>query len=277
MKYQLIAVDMDGTLLNSQNEVSERNQRALKQAIEKGVKVVIATGRVFTSARVYAELLGIETPIIACNGALIRNHITNEVLFQDTINLKDSLEVINICQQEQVYFHFYDQEKLYVEQGWATYLEEYYWGSRERIDSTLQFEKIKDAGEYLKENPIDVLKFVIVDHRQERLEALKPLFQQIKTIELNKSWYNNLEIMNLGVSKGQALKQMADIYGIGLDQVIAFGDNYNDLSMAEFAGTFVAMGNSDEAIKHRATYVTANNDLDGVALGIEKYVLNATE
>ncbi len=273
MKYQLIAIDMDGTLLNSHNQVSERNQKALKQAIERGIKVVIATGRVFTSARVYAELLGIQTPIIACNGALIRNHLTDEVLYQDTMQLEDSLRVIDACKQEQVYFHFYDQEKLYVEERLATYLEEYYWGSRERVDTSLPFERIKDAKVYLRENPIDVLKFVAVDHREERLTALKPLLNQIKGIELNKSWYNNLEVMNQGVSKGKALERMADLYNISLDQVIAFGDNYNDLSMGDYAGTFVAMGNSDDAIKSRASYVTANNDQDGVALGIEKYVL----
>lgn len=272
MNYQLIAVDMDGTLLNSENEVSERNQQALKKALDKGVKVVIATGRIFTSARGYAELLGIQTPIIACNGALIRDYLSNEVIYHNTIQQEDALKIIELCQNEQIYFHFYDQEKLYVEERWMSYLMDYYWGGRKREQDEVQFEAIENAYTYLKMNPVEVLKFVLVDHRLEVLEAIKPLLQKIDTIDIDKSWFNNLEVMNKGVSKGKALEKLGEIFNIPKEKIIAFGDNYNDLSMKEHSGAFIAMGNSDEAVKTQAKAVTTSNDEDGVALGIEKYV-----
>ena len=92
------------------------------------------------------------------------------------------------------------------------------------------------------------------------------------TIEVDKSWHNNLEVMNKGVSKGKAIQQLGEILGVAKQDIIAFGDNYNDLSMKDYSGAFVAMGNSDEAIKEAATFVTTSNDENGVAEGIKKYV-----
>ncbi len=272
MKYKLVVLDMDGTLLNSNNEISDKNHKVLKETVERGINVAIATGRIFTSARGYAQLLGIETPIIACNGALIRNHITNEVIYTNQLNQKDALSIIEVCKKHGVYFHFYDQEKLYVEKQHINYLKEHYWGDRKRISEDITFELVEDANEYLLNSDIELLKFVLVDDEPQKLINIKEELKQIPTIEVDKSWHNNLEIMNKGVSKGQAISQLKDMLGIKKEEIISFGDNYNDLSMKDYSGAFVAMGNSEEEIKQVATFVTSSNNEDGVAEGIVKYV-----
>ncbi|MBM7614405.1 Cof-type HAD-IIB family hydrolase [Alkaliphilus hydrothermalis] len=273
MNYKMVVLDMDGTLLNSQSQVCNVAEDVLKESVKRGIIVAIATGRIFTSARAYAELLGIEAPIIACNGALIRNHITNEVIYQNEVKKEDALKVIEICQEHDVYFHFYDQENLYVEKERVDYLLEHYWGGRRKKGSeNIQFQELENALAYVAGNDVEILKFVLVDHRPERLVKIRKVLENIPTIEVDKSWHNNLEVMNQGVSKGKAIKQLGEILGIEKDDIIAFGDNYNDLSMKDYSGAFVAMGNSDDAIKEIATYVTTSNDENGVAEGIKKYV-----
>ncbi|SCY94602.1 Cof-type HAD-IIB family hydrolase [Alkaliphilus peptidifermentans] len=271
--YKLVVLDMDGTLLNSENEVSQENKNALKKVQEVGIKVAIATGRIFTSARFYAEILGIQTPIIACNGALIRNYHDNKVLYSNSIDLEDALKIIEICRKNDIYFHFYDQEKLYVDRQKINYLDTYYWKGRKRINEVIHIEPLDDVVSFITNNNLEILKFVIVDEDREKLETLRKDFNSIQNIEVDKSWYNNLEIMNQGVSKGRAISKLAGVMDIKREEIIAFGDNYNDLSMKDHVAAFVAMGNSEEEVKNKADYLTDSNDQHGVARGIEKLVL----
>lgn len=267
-------MDMDGTLLNGNNEVSEGTQVVLKEAAQQGVNLAIATGRIYTSARKYAELLGIEAPIIACNGALIRNRVSNEVIYHNEISKEDAIQVIKIAKAHNIYFHFYGQEKLYVEEAGLPYLWECYWGGRNRNNEKIDIEEIKDAMDYIETEKPQILKFVLVDQQPEKLIAIRKELEKVSTIEVDKSWHNNLEIMNKGVSKGKAISQLSRLMGIKKEEVIAFGDNYNDLSMKDYSGAFVAMGNSEEEVKKAATFLTTTNNEDGVAEGIKKYVLS---
>ena len=272
MNYELIILDMDGTLLNSKNEVSEENRCILEKAVKKGIKVAIATGRIFTSARGFAELLGIYTPIIACNGALIRNYSDLEVIYNNPISWEDTAKIIEVCNKHNLYFHIYDIENLYVEEERISYLELYYWKERNRENEKISIVEVQDMGGFIASTKVEALKFVIVDEDPEKLKHIRQELESIHNIDVDKSWYNNLEVMNKGVSKGKAIKKLADFLKVPKEKIIAFGDNYNDLSMKDYVGTFVAMGNSEELIKEKADYITTTNDEDGVAEGIKKIV-----
>ncbi len=272
MNYDLIVLDMDGTLLNGESKVSDENRRVLELAVKKNVQIAIATGRIFTSARSYAELLGIYTPIIACNGGLIRNYSDLEILYKNSIAKADALEVIRICNQHKIYFHIYDADNLYVEEAKLSFLEEMYWKGRKRSDEAVSIVLAKEMESYLTNTEIEALKFVIVDEDPERLKLLRRELEAIPTVDVDKSWFNNLEVMNKGVSKGKAIARLAKQLNIPKDRIIAFGDNYNDISMKEAAGTFVAMGNAEEPVKQRADYITTTNNENGVAAGIMKLV-----
>ena len=116
-------------------------------------------------------------------------------------------------------------------------------------------------------------KLVFIDDDSEKLQYLRRKLEEIKGISVSKSWHNNLEVMNEGVSKGKALKLLAQMLNIDKDQIIAIGDNENDISMFKVAGLAVAMENGDKIAKEHAHIITDTNDNDGVAKVIEKYIL----
>lgn len=273
MNYKLIVVDMDGTLLNSNNQVSEKNRSVLEMAVKNGIEVAIATGRIYTSARGFAELLGIYTPIIACNGALIRNYSDLEVIYSNQIAHEDVVKVIEVCKSHDMYFHIYDADNMYVEEERYNFLVNNYWKDKKREGEKVNVIKIKDMLSYIKTTPIEVLKFVLIDLDPERLSNIRRDLEGIASIHVDKSWYNNLEVMNKGVSKGKAIERLGNILNIPKERIIAFGDNYNDLSMKDYVGAFVAMANGEELVRKGADYITNTNDEDGVAEGILKLVL----
>ena len=106
----------------------------------------------------------------------------------------------------------------------------------------------------------------------DKLRRVREDLSKIEDIERTSSWYNNIEIMHKGANKGEALKALIKYLGIDREEVIAFGDNYNDLPMIELAGLGVVMGNADEAVKEKADYVTSTNMEDGVAKAIYKFL-----
>lgn len=275
MNYKLVVLDMDGTLLNSRKEVSKENQNALKMVQEKGILVAIATGRIFTSARFYAKILGIKAPIIACNGALVRDDSTNEVLDINPINKEAVLKVIHSFRKHNVYFHIYDEEKIYVEKlGFSSAIYDA-WNEDQSEENKIHIEKLEDAYDYFKNKDINILKMMAVDDDNSKIESIRKDLEGIADISLDKSWHNNLEVMSKGVSKGKGIDMLRKIYKVRPDEIIAFGDNFNDLSMKDYVGTFVAMGNAEEYVKNKADYVTTSNDDSGVAKGIEELVINS--
>lgn len=273
MQYKLIVVDMDGTLLNTNHEVSKETKETLAKAMDKGIKVAIATGRIYTSARFYANLLGLSTPIIACNGAIIKDEEKSEIIFCDAMRKEDVLAIVNICKENDIYFHFYDHEKFYVEKARYNSLGFQDWDFRESLEEQVELILLEDAINYLEENNLDVLKISIMDEDMEKLERTKEDIAKIHTIEIDKSWYNNIEAMNKDVSKGKGIEALGKKLGIRKEEIIAFGDNYNDLSMKDYVKTFVAMENGVEYVKEKADYITDTNDENGVAKGIKKFVL----
>ncbi len=274
MKYKLVVLDMDGTLLNSYRKISEENKKAISRLQSSGIKVAIATGRIFTSAIFYARLLGIEAPIIACNGAIIKDGHNNKTLDIKPIN-KDSIsKIIEVFQKHKVYFHMYDEENIYVEKSKFNSNIYKNWNEDQSKKHKVHVEKMEDALDYFKTNNLNVLKMMAVDDDNNKMNSIREELKRIKNITIDKSWYNNLEVMNKAVSKGNGIKMLSEIYNINSEDIIAFGDNYNDLSMKDSVGIFVAMGNGEKYVKEQADYVTTSNDEHGVARGIENLIYN---
>lgn len=274
MKYKLVVLDMDGTLLNSYRKISEENKKAISRLQNSGIKVAIATGRIFTSAIFYARLLGIEAPIIACNGAIIKDGHNNKTLDIKPINKDNMLKIIEVFQKHKVYFHMYDEENIYVEKSKFNSNIYKNWNEDQSKKHKVHVEKMEDALDYFKTNNLNVLKMMAVDDDNNKMNSIREELKRIKNITIDKSWYNNLEVMNKAVSKGNGIKMLSEIYNINSEDIIAFGDNYNDLSMKDSVGIFVAMGNGEKYVKEQADYVTTSNDEHGVARGIENLIYN---
>jgi Cof subfamily protein (haloacid dehalogenase superfamily) len=273
MAYKLVVSDMDGTLLNSVGKVSEETENVLKELMTKGVHVAVATGRIFTSARVYAKYLGITTPIIACNGAIVRNLSDGITIYENHITREDCMKILDICKKYNLYFHFYTDDIFYTESLEFTSIKYSEWNKTLKEEDQIDIRLVEDPYAVVQNSEEEFYKFVIIDDNKELLEKVRMEIEAIPTLECSKSWHNNLEIMNRGVNKGTAVERLAKSLGVKPEEVICFGDNENDISMLQYAGLGVAMGNAEDHVKANAKYVTDSNDLDGVANALKKFVL----
>ncbi len=271
--YKLVAIDLDGTLLNMNKEISERNKKAIFKAIEKGVKIVVCSGRVYTGARLYAKEIGSRDPVIACNGAVITDKIDGKIIYSDYMDVEVSLKINSICQKHGVYYHVYAGDTMLTEKLGFTSQKYYERNKSLPSEDRVDIEVVQNMEAKLRSIPDTVLKFVIVNDDLQLLRKVRADMEQLQEIDVMSSNFDNFEVMNKGVSKGSALAKLTDLYGIPAQQMIAIGDNENDISMFEYAGMSIAMGNSEEIAKAAANYITASNEDDGVAQAIEKFIL----
>lgn len=270
--YKIIAIDLDGTLLTKNKTISQENSKAIKEAYEAGIDVVICSGRIYKGAMIFARMLGLKSEIISCNGAIIRECTTGNTLFSKHIDVEDSLKILNFLSNTDVYYHAYVLDTMFAkERGYGTVF-------YENINMTMPEEHRIDIRsldgfeELIMNEQKGVTKFVIASSDLQYLAEVRQKINCMADVSSMSSNFDNFEVVKKGVSKGDALKILCEMKGIKPEEVMAIGDNENDLSMFEFAGTSVAMGNSSEYIKSHADFVTLSNDESGVAHAIYKYV-----
>ena len=275
MEYKMICIDMDGTLLNSKHEVSERNKKAIKEAIEKGIVVAITTGRIFKSAKIYADLLGIETPIVASNGGFIKEQDKEEIIYKSALTY-DQLKVIDSVIKKHnlnVYYNLYNGIILEKTLNENHAYKQTNRKAKRNEDKITILENV-DVDKAFKENEGDILKAICIENENiDALNRAKKELREIEGLEVVSSWSNNFEVMPKGTCKWSGVKQLAKILGIKENEIICIGDSENDLSMIQNAGFGIAMGNARKDVKEAAKYITDNNECDGVGKAIEKIVL----
>ncbi|MEG1254191.1 Cof-type HAD-IIB family hydrolase [Clostridium sp.] len=273
MKYKLICVDMDGTLLNGEKEITHRNLEAIKKAHELGVKVVIATGRIFISANYFGDLIGVQAPVIASNGAYVREKDKDEAVYEEYLGKDNYKLVLSILEKYNITPQFYGIDTLYVEEMKFSALT--YQAANKVMPSNRQVKIriIEDWNKLFEERDINLIKVMATDIDGEKIKLAKKEFAKLGKFEVVSSLDNSFEVMSKGTSKGNALKKVCDYYGIDRSEVICIGDNENDISMIKFAGLGVAMGNGEEIVKKQADYIALTNEEDGVAKVIEKFIL----
>lgn len=270
MEYKLIAIDMDGTLLNSKNEVSERTRRAILKAGEKGTHVILATGRLLTSAIQHSNRINLRRPIISSNGAVVVDE-NKKIIYEKSIQ-REAIEAISyLADKENLYYHFYTRDSFYSNQ-YVEDIIEFYNPKGVKKENMVKFNLYKDIKEII-DNNIDIYKFIFIDNDTKKLYKLREELKNIKNVNVSSSWSNNIEVMEEEVSKGNSLKYLCERLNVKRENVIAIGDNENDMSMINFAGLGVSMGNGNKKIKTIADIITSTNDEDGVAKIIEKYIL----
>ena len=271
LKYKMLVTDMDYTLLNKEKKVSDRNREALKKAIEKGVHMVVATGRIYTSARIYARLLGLDTPIIASNGAIIKD--ASKTIFKDILSQDTVREMLRLCHKYGIYCHFFTENTIYSEKLINVSLRYTEWNKYMGEEDQVKIRIVDDGEEIIEAAKSEVLKAVVFDDDDEKIQKLRDGIMETGIVSVSQSMKHNLEVMNKGVTKGNAVRILAQLYGINREEVIAIGDNENDISMIEYAGLGIAMGNAEECLKRAADHVTGDYQEDGVAEAIEKFIL----
>jgi len=266
-KYKLLALDLDDTLLDKNLRLPESSRRAVEMARQAGVRVTLATGRMFRSALPYARELAVEDYLITYQGALVKHAVTGEVLLHRPVPLELALEVINKVNRYGYHINIYLDDNLYVAKH--TKESELY----TRI-SRIPMEEVGDLKTFLRERRQAPTKVLVVA-REELLDELaaevRPVFGD--KLHITKSKPHFLEFSHPQGNKGDALAVIAGRYGVEREEVIAVGDSYNDLEMIEFAGLGVAVGNARAEIRARADFVCRSNEQCGVAEVVEKFIL----
>lgn len=273
MNYKLVCIDMDGTLLNDNKEVSDKNKQGIKRLLENDIEVAVTTGRPFINAGYFADLIGQDLPIIASNGAYIyekgKGVICNRPLSKGNV-----INIIKILKDNGYSPQFHGAEDIYAEklEYSASLISKLNQiipeKNRMKINIVNSFDSILDNynGQFLK--------CILLDDKQENILKIKKEIKKLKGIEVVSSSILNLEIMEEGTSKGEAVESLAEYLGIEINQVAVIGDNENDLSMIKRAGLGIAMGNATDEVKKEAKHVTTSNNEDGVFYAIDRFILS---
>ena len=279
---RLIAIDMDGTLLNPDHVVSERNKQAILAAQAKGIEVMIATGRGYYEALKPLEDVGLNPAFICLNGAEVKTNegetVSGIYLSEDDIpEIRAILEKHIIDYQIFIENHVYtldpeEHVEIFVQlagdTGQTPDIEEI----RSAINLSVEEGYIQqvDSFDTLLENKKSrVYKIFGAAQNREALDIARAALEKIPSIAVSSSGAGNIEVTHVNAQKGIALEAYAKIREIPMENVMAIGDNYNDLSMLKRAGRSVAMGSAPAEIKAVCTHETESNANDGVALAIE--------
>ncbi len=261
---KLVALDLDDTLLDSELKISPETARAVSAAVEQGVTVTLATGRMYSSARPYALELGLDVPLITYQGALVKTSRSQEVLYHSPVPLELAREMIGYLFSRGFDVNLYMEDQLYAQAG-NRWVEEY------RKIARVPCQTVPDLLASLTTAPD---KFLVIDE-EPQLDRLASVLRQMvgDKLHITKSKPFFLEFTHPEADKAKALAHLAARLGIAREEVMAVGDSYNDLEMLEYAGTGIAMGNARPEIKAKADYVTLGNDAHGVAEAIYRFVL----
>ncbi len=265
--YKIIAIDIDGTLLNKKKEITAINKEAIKEAQALGIKVVIATGRPYLGFQHVIKELGLDntdTYVICFNGGIIYHLLTNEIVYKSTILGKDIKRLYKESLDLNINIHAFksNQELIAPKQSEFTDLEK----NLNKIDVTYtDFNLIDDNDEFIKVMLIDPEE--IVDATIPKLDKYwKENFSVVRSAKVF------LEFLNLEAQKGVALRTLANMLNVDIKDTASLGDNENDLSMIIEAGLGIAMENAVDIVKENANMITASNEDSGVGLAIKKII-----
>ena len=261
--YKLIAIDMDGTLLKSDKTVSDRTKKTLKEAREKGVNVVIATGRPIDGVSRYLEeldMLGENDYVLSYNGGLVLKTKSREIISKIALTGADLHYLHKLSEELGVNIHAFSTPKN------SKYTE---------VEANINNIKI-GINDYSKiEDDHSIIKVMMIDEPEVLQKAVDNLPKEVyEKYTVVRSTPYFLEFLNKEVNKGTGVKLLADHLGVKQEEVMTFGDAENDLDMIVYAGMGVAMANGFEEVKEAANYITDSNEEDGVAKAIEKFVLS---
>ncbi|NLL31477.1 MAG: sugar-phosphatase [Clostridiales bacterium] len=266
--YKLVAIDMDGTLLRSDKSISERTKSAIKKAREKGVTVVLATGRPIEGVQKTLKELEMFTDkdyVLTYNGALVQKTKSKESISKVTIEGRDLHYLHGLSKELNVNIHAFVENKGLLTPKNSKYTQ---------VEADINDIDIKiDDFSTIKDEEV-VVKVMFIDEP----EILGPAYEKLPkevfekyTVVRSTPYF--LEFLNKKVNKGLGVELLAKHLGIKREEIITLGDAENDRHMIEYAGLGIAMGNAFESIKEIADYITDSNDEDGVATAIEKFVL----
>lgn len=265
MKYKLLAVDIDGTLVNNKREVTSKTKEYIIKAIEQGVVFTISSGRPIQGVKLITDQLGVDIPVITYNGAMVITADGKNIIYSCNMKEEDVIKIEEYGKERNTTIAIWSENMLYTN----------------RIDErAIKYSQVSgtkpqmynDLRELVKKGINKMLWYDDID----RINAFeRELHGKLgSSVNFHTSQPIYLEFVDRNASKAIALEKLGQYYGIKKEEMIAVGDGFNDLSMIEYAGLGVAMENAPDEVKKASDFVTLSNEEDGVAYVIEKFIFN---
>ena len=263
MGIKAIFMDMDGTLLRSDRTLSEKLKQKLKELSDKGVKICIATGRMFKASKKYIDYIeGVKEPTIHYNGGMIVDPNTGEILYEKAINPELVKKIIDISRQSKVHLNLYYKDEMYID---SESEEGLIYAKRSGVPYIVEnFENYKGKTS---------TKGLFIGENTRLVELKKELEEKIDELNYVFSSPSYLEVLPKVSNKGLGVLEMLKRFGLTTDEAMAFGDQWNDLEMLKTVKYGYLMGNADEKLKEKFSHdrITLTNDEDGILYILNKY------
>lgn len=290
--YKLIAIDLDGTLLNSYGVITENTKKIIKKVEEQGVNIILASGRPIDSIRAIANEIESKKYFIAGNGAIVYDIEKDEIIYENCLKKQKVLEIIKICEENSIGYSIYTEKEILTTALKYNVLYYHKENLKKPEDKKTKISIIQNMEEYIKnDNTSRYLKITVCDEDKIVFDSIIRKLRNLKDVEvLDVSHmarktikqgteeiaveYYYTEISRKNVDKWNAIEFLAKKLEIESKDIMAIGDNINDKQMIENAGLGVAMGQSTPVITNVANEVTSGNNEEGVAKILQKYYKN---
>lgn len=290
--YKLVAVDLDGTMLNSYGIVTEYTKKVINETIKKGTDVIIASGRPIDSIKTIAKEIGSDKYFIAGNGAMAYDIRKDKVIYEKYMSKQKTLEIIKLCEENSISYNVYTDKTILATSLKYNVLYYYKENLKKEEKKKTNINIINDMYEYIKNSEGEkFLKITVCDDSKSVFNSIIRKLKKIEDIDVLEVShmsrkmikqgtqdipieYYYTEISRKNVDKWYAIEYLINEMNISKEEVITIGDNINDKKMIENAGVGIAMKGSTPVVADIADYVTETNNEDGVAKALEKFCLD---
>lgn len=288
--YKLVAIDLDGTMLNSYGEVTENTKRVIKETMKKGIEVIIASGRTIDSIKNIANEIQSNKYIIAGNGAIIYDIQNDEIIYERYLPKTKALDIIKICDDNSITYSVYTNKTIVAESLRYNILYYYRENLKKEDAKKTSVTIVESIYDYIKNMEDEkVMKIMICDENKYVFNSIIRKMQEIDEIEILDVSHMSRKVIKNGsedvsidyfytevsmkdVDKWFALEFLMDKLNINKKELITIGDNVNDREMIKNAGYGVAMGESTPKVAEVADYITDDNNHEGVSNALEKII-----
>ena len=285
--YKLVAIDLDGTMLNQYGIITEKTKKAISKAQEKGVEVMIASGRAITSVKRFSKEINSNKYFISGNGAITYDIKNNKILYENILSKTKALKIIKICEENSIYYNVYTENGIIAKN--LSYNTLYYYKDNltKPDENRTHINIVENVYDYFEQREEKILKIMICDEHKTVFNSIVRKLKELSEIEVLEVSHMSRKIIKQGtdeialeyfytevsakdVDKWNALEEIIGLMNISKEEVVTIGDNANDLKMITNAGLGVAMGESAPYVKQSADIIAPTNDEDGVAKVLEK-------
>lgn len=290
--YKLVAIDLDGTLLNSFGEVTEKTKNVLIEAKEKGIEIVLASGRPISSTKSLAVEIGLDNYIISGNGAVVYDIKNEEVVYDKFLSKEQVFNVIDVCEANSIFYNIYTEDEVITKSLNYNVLFYHKENIKKIEEKRTHINVVSNVKEYIEQSGnTKFLKITVCDESKMIFNGIIRKLKELGGLDIlnvehmsRKKFklgteevsieYHYTEITNENVNKWTAIEYLLNKLNIDKNDVVAIGDNINDREMIENSGLGIVMGNSNPIMKEIGKVVVADNNSEGVLEAFNKYILN---